>query len=88
MPAAAAWIGVPYGTPMSIPACSRPQRYPNGLTTGPLTGQIRPDAEGVESVDPCAAASWPRMRESSAASVFASAISSRSWSRVEASWVF
>src|SRR5207237_1277847 len=47
VPEAAAWIGVPYGTPMSMPSCIRPQRIPKGLVTGPDTGQIRPDAEGV-----------------------------------------
>src|SRR5437763_12255492 len=49
VPEAAAWIGVPYGTPMSMPSCIRPQRIPNGLTTGPSTGQTRPCEEGVES---------------------------------------
>src|ERR671936_1953680 len=34
---------------MSIPSCMRPHRIPNGLVTGPLTGQMRPAAEGVES---------------------------------------
>src|SRR5438477_12220390 len=48
-PEAAAWIGVPVGTPMSIPVCIRPQRIPNGLVTGPFTGQISPAAEGVVS---------------------------------------
>src|SRR4029450_6821059 len=47
-PDAAAWIGVPYETPMSIPVCMRPQRIPNGLTTGPLTGQMNPLADGAE----------------------------------------
>src|ERR671929_2127973 len=42
VPAAAAWIGVPYGTPMSIPSCMRPQRMPKGLVIGPLTGQMSP----------------------------------------------
>src|ERR687887_278474 len=46
-PAAAAMIGVPYGTPMSMPSCMRPQRQPNGLVTGPFTGQISPEADGV-----------------------------------------
>ena len=32
---------------MSIPSCMRPQRIPNPLTTGPLTGQIRPAADGA-----------------------------------------
>src|SRR5919197_1351549 len=54
VPAAAAWIGVPYGTPMSIPSCMRPQRMPNGLVIGPCTGQMSPLAETplpVESPD-------------------------------------
>jgi hypothetical protein len=38
---------------MSTPSCIRPQRQPNGLTTGPLTGQMKPLAEGDESVDAC-----------------------------------
>src|SRR6266550_1549455 len=33
---------------MSMPSCIRPQRIPKPLTTGPLTGQIRPLEEGVE----------------------------------------
>src|SRR5438445_2678787 len=45
---AAAWIGVPYGTPMSMPWCIRPHRIPTGLVTCPLTGQITPLADGVE----------------------------------------
>src|ERR687897_54704 len=51
LPDAAAAIGVPYPAAMSIPSCIRPQRQPNGLTTGPLTGQTKPLADGVESVD-------------------------------------
>src|SRR5438045_1985557 len=42
VPAAAAWIGVPVGTPMSMPGWNPPQRGPNGLVIGPLTGQISP----------------------------------------------
>jgi hypothetical protein len=34
---------------MSIPSCIRPQRIPNGLVTGPLTGQMKPAADGVVS---------------------------------------
>src|SRR4051794_3836219 len=34
---------------MSMPSCIRPQRMPNGLVTGPLTGQMRPCEDGVES---------------------------------------
>jgi hypothetical protein len=48
VPPAAAWIGVPYGTAMSMPSCMRPQRIPKPLTTGPLTGQISPLDDGVE----------------------------------------
>src|SRR3954453_7097772 len=66
VPAAAAWMGVPEGTPMSMPAWKLPQRGPNGLVIGPFTGQIRPAEDGV-AVGPCddwtcaagiAAASW------------------------------
>ena len=78
-PAAAAWIGVPYGTPMSIPSCIRPQRIPNGLVTGPETGQIRPATEGVPvPVEPapaderCAAAICAPSRALTAASPLAS----------------
>ena len=38
---------MPAGTAMSTPACSRPQRMPNGDTTGPLTGQIIPPEPGL-----------------------------------------
>ena len=34
---------------MSMPSCIRPQRQPKPLTTGPLTGQTRPLADGVVS---------------------------------------
>ena len=34
LPAFAARIGVPAGTPMSTPSCMRPQRQPNGEVTG------------------------------------------------------
>src|SRR5215213_88903 len=39
-PESAAWIAVPDGTAMSMPACRRPHRIPKGDTTGPFTGQI------------------------------------------------
>src|SRR3954471_20824320 len=50
VPLAAAWIGVPAGTPMSSPGCDEQsplprQREPNGLVIGPFTGQMNPDAE-------------------------------------------
>ena len=66
---AAAWIGVPYATPMSIPSCMRPQRQPNGLVTGPFTGQISPADDGVDVGPPalrcaCAAGSARRFRRS------------------------
>src|SRR6478736_2365787 len=68
VPDAAAWIGVPYPTPMSIPSCMRPQRQPNGLVTGPLTGQMKPAAEGVVSPGEYEYVDWAvRMREASAA---------------------
>src|SRR5581483_4107167 len=62
VPAAAAWIGVPSGTPMSMPGWNPPQRGPNGLVIGPWTGQMSPAALGVATVplgssfDPDAAA--------------------------------
>src|ERR1700741_791832 len=37
---------------MSIPSCIRPQRIPNGLVTGPFTGQMKPEAEGDVSAGP------------------------------------
>src|SRR6185369_3552759 len=53
---------------MSIPSCIRPQRQPNGLVTGPLTGQMKPDADGVVSPGAYEYADWAdRMREASAA---------------------
>src|SRR6266702_6943893 len=56
VPAAAAWIGVPYGTPMSIPGwiSQMPfrQRGPNGLVIGPCTGQMNPADEGVAAGAP------------------------------------
>src|SRR5580765_3822681 len=44
-------IGVPAGTPMSMPGCDEQsplprQREPNGLVIGPFTGQMKPDADG------------------------------------------
>jgi hypothetical protein len=67
---------------MSIPSCIRPQRHPNGLTTGPDTGQISPlddtTPEDVEAApdwgvaelcaEAIAAASWALCRESCSAS--------------------
>src|SRR5579872_4419145 len=50
VPAAAAWMGVPVGTPMSMPGWKPPQRGPNGLVIGPLTGQIRPAWLGAAAV--------------------------------------
>src|SRR5579862_9932205 len=47
VPAAAAWIGVPSGTPMSIPGWMVPHRGPKGLVIGPWTGQMKPAALGV-----------------------------------------
>src|SRR4051794_17275257 len=43
---------------MSRPSCIRPQRQPNGLVTGPFTGQIRPWEETVESTGPDDAEAW------------------------------
>src|SRR2546421_4562009 len=64
VPEAAAWPGVPLGTPMSIPACRRQtpprQRYPKPLVTGPDTGQIRPldDSPVPEDPDPDDPCAW------------------------------
>src|SRR4051794_39608865 len=41
VPAAAAWMGVPMPTPMSMPLCITPQRAPNGDVTGPTSGHAR-----------------------------------------------
>src|SRR3954452_11571111 len=51
VPLAAAWIGVPAGTPMSSPGCDEQsplprQREPNALVIGPFTGQMNPEADG------------------------------------------
>src|SRR5690242_19624953 len=40
VPAAAAWIGVPVTTAMSMPSWCVPHRAPNGDVIGPLTGQL------------------------------------------------
>ena len=45
-PLFAARIGVPTGAGMSTPACSRPQRMPNGEDTVPLIGQMSPPEPG------------------------------------------
>src|SRR5205823_5847564 len=45
-----AWIGVPSGTPMSMPGWKLPHRGPNGLVIGPFTGQMKPAALGVALV--------------------------------------
>src|SRR5262245_50367642 len=52
VPAAAALIGVPAGTPMSIPGWNEQSplprhRDPNGLVIGPLTGQMKPEEDTV-----------------------------------------
>src|SRR6266498_2055449 len=51
VPAAAALMGVPVGTPMSIPGWKEQspfarQRGPYGLVSVPLTGQIKPEEDG------------------------------------------
>ena len=45
MPSATAWIGVPVGTPMSIPGwqASHGRGSQNGDVIGPFTGQMNPD---------------------------------------------
>src|SRR5436189_1735542 len=96
-PAAAAWIGVPVGTPMSMPGWKPPQRGPNGLVIGPLTGQMNwPDPDGgglapalappLEDEAPASAACAARIRAAScaltAARAFDSPSSARIWARV------
>src|SRR5258708_40180052 len=59
VPAAAAWIAVPLGMPMSIPGWKLPQRGPKGLVIGPETGQMNPAAlaeAGAPVLPLCAAA--------------------------------
>src|SRR3954471_22618180 len=86
VPAAAALIGVPYPTPMSRPSCIRPQRQPNGLVTGPLTGQIRPCDETVESRGPDEDEAWivAATLRLAGRSPFASLTNSRSLARTSA----
>src|SRR5512132_2139366 len=77
VPAAAALMGVPLDAPMSMPGWNEQspfgrQRGPYGLLIGPLTGQTRPDADGVPDepdVDPDADGplSAARIRSASAA---------------------
>ena len=43
---------------MSMPSCMRPQRQPNGLVTGPETGQIIPDDDGVAGAPPLELPTW------------------------------
>ena len=69
--------GVPVGAAMSMPACRRPQRVPNGEVKVPLTGQIRrplprrigparrPAAAGERAADPAPAARSIAARSSS-----------------------
>src|SRR5579885_584210 len=84
VPAAAAWIGVPYGTPMSMPWCMRPQRQPNGLVIGPLTGQISPADDGA-AVGPPELDAWAaRVRAVSAALAACSASISDASARSDA----
>src|SRR2546421_243319 len=55
-PEPAAWIGVPVGTPMSIPGWSVPQRMPKGLVIGPESGQMKPVVGAAGSEEPADAA--------------------------------
>src|SRR3954465_10853772 len=55
VPFPAAWIGVPVGTPMSIPGWSVPQRIPNGLVIGPDKGHAKPLLDGGSDDEPAVA---------------------------------
>src|SRR5438477_285576 len=46
VPDAAAWMGVPSGTPMSMPLWNVPHRSPKGEVTGPTTGHESCGAPG------------------------------------------
>ena len=60
-PASAAWIGVPVGTPMSMPGwqASHARRSQNGEVIGPFTGQIsRPEPCFTGPLNAFGAAFW------------------------------
>src|SRR3954469_2323492 len=89
VPLAAALIGVPLGTPMSMPGWNEQspfgrQRGPYGLVIGPLTGQIRPDDEASGAPPPddeegggvAGRASAARIREAREALTAASCLAS------------
>src|SRR5712691_2228491 len=82
VPEAAAWIGVPYGTPMSIPGwishTPLRQRGPNGLVIGPCTGQMNPADEGVVSVGALEGADDAR--------IFAARAALSAWSPFISTW--
>src|SRR6478672_8392375 len=67
-------MGVPAGTPMSIPGCDEQsplprQREPNGLVIGPFTGQMNPDADDSPfPVDPLGADGVAAVRAAAARS--------------------
>src|SRR5579862_3559819 len=79
VPAAAAWIGVPYGTPMSMPGWKPPQRGPNGLVIGPLTGQMSPAALGVAGAEPLPVVLFESPGPASAARILASMAALAAW---------
>ena len=64
----AAWIGVPAGTPMSMPGWqdSHERDSQNGEVIGPLTGQIRPPRPGLTGPGRegrrSSARAWPGLR--------------------------
>src|SRR3954470_13993609 len=71
---------------MSSPSCIRPQRQPNGLVTGPLTGQISPwddtlESTGLDEPDARSVAATLRL---AGASAFASLTNSFSLCRTSA----
>src|SRR3954471_910711 len=64
---------------MSMPSCMRPQRQPNGLLIGPLTGQTKPDDDGAEDGAEDGAAVDPPDEAGRAAAAAAAACAARIW---------
>jgi hypothetical protein len=60
-----------------MPSCIRPHRQPNGLVTGPATGQIRPLAEGPELADEGGADCCAAAAAAAAAAAIARSFTSR-----------
>ena len=88
-PAAAAAIGDPYAAPRSMPSCMRPQRQPNGLVIGALTGQMNPAPETCWTVEcACAARIFAARSALAAWRPSISSASARSWAFSESRLTF